>query len=236
MEKATLEPIPLNHLHVVCVGAFGKTVAKCLASLHLSVRETHSDGSVSIDLDEWPTVGVEVIAASKPVPDLCNFIDRYSREHGRPVIPLVLDSSVLRLGPIIVPGIGGCWRCWQMRSLQHAKLLPERIALLQFYEANRLVEPQGFLEPFAMIGAVQIASAIQSRDHLNQIAGNIWQIDLFTREVTTGYLVGVDGCPYCGLDRPLDSRSYAEMQTKLAYLWKDPARVDLSEVERTIDP
>jgi bacteriocin biosynthesis cyclodehydratase domain-containing protein len=135
---------------------------------------------------------------------------------------LVLDSAVLRLGPIVAPGGGGCWNCWARRSRQHAAWPNEQSALAQHYASQPDSGPKGFLEPFAMMGAARIGYAIEALDSSTPIGGYVWQIDLITRKVTTSTVVGIHDCRRCGLHRPAATRSFAEMQQTLAYLWTNP--------------
>jgi bacteriocin biosynthesis cyclodehydratase domain-containing protein len=146
-------------------------------------------------------------------------VDKLSREDDRPFVPLIADSPVLRLGPIIIPGTSGCWECWQLRSRQHATSPKEQSALWKFYDVNPQSGPGGYLEPFAMLGAAQIARAIHSCSSPQRAAGHIWQIDLFTRDVSTSRMVAVNDCPRCGMKRPVETRTYLEAQRQLAFLW-----------------
>lgn len=218
MEPLHTQSTPLNRVQIVTVGAFGKAVARCLASLCANVQELEWLPSQFPDSDQWPVADAHIIAAWRPVPALCKFFNDLCYSHARPFIPVIADSSALCVGPVIVPGKSSCWSCWQLRSLQHAKFRQERSAMLQFYENNPQAGPAGYLEPFAMIGAAKAAAAIQSDQHLREFAGYIWQIDLFTKEISLGYVIGVDGCRLCGLGRPTESRTYAELQSRLALL------------------
>jgi hypothetical protein len=107
------------------------------------------------------------------------------------------------------------------RSNQHDVNRRYRPELTRFYEENPQAGPKGYLEPLAMISAAQIAEIIRQAGCLDRIAGNIWQMDLFTRGVSTGKLAGTDDCPRCGLNRPLESRTYSDLRKALAFLWPE---------------
>ena len=217
MSMVASRPDPSNCIHVVSVGMFGRAVAKYLKTLFSNMQVTIWDGGDLSDCEQWPDCILHVLAAWRPVRSLCEFMDELSYERGRPFIPLILDSPVLRFGPVIVPNVSGCWHCWDMRLRQHTISLRERSALLEFYETNPQSGPAGYLEPFAMIGAAQIARITQSS--MDRAAGQIWQMNLFTRHVSTGRLVGIDGCGRCGLSRPLEDRTYYEAKDSLSFLW-----------------
>ncbi len=186
-----------------------------------TVQEAEWTATGRFDRSLWARPHIQVVAAWRPVPGLCRPLDELCHEHRRAFVPAIADGSTLCIGPAVLPGKSACWNCWELRSRQHAKNDQERSALKQYYEAHPQAGPAGFLEPFALMAAAKVASAIQSHDHLQQQAGQIWQVDMFTGQVTTGYVIGVDGCPRCGLGRPLATRTYEDIRESLAFLSKD---------------
>jgi len=60
---------------------------------------------------------------------------------------------------------------------------------------------------------------VEALDAGEALPGQVWQIDMINRKITTSTVVGVHDCPRCGLHRPGPTRSHAEMQQALAYLW-----------------
>jgi bacteriocin biosynthesis cyclodehydratase domain-containing protein len=218
METRHSQSSQLNLVRIVTAGTFGKAVARSLAALGGNVQEQESPGTEIPAPDAWPAADIYIAAAWRPVSRLCQSLSEHAFQTRTPFIPLIVDSSILRVGPVIVPGKSGCWRCWQLRSQQHAALPREQAELLRFYENNPHAGPGGYLEPFAAMGAARIASVIQSQSHLQELAGHIWQIHLFTKEVSTSFLIGIDGCAWCGLGRPFESRTYAGIQEELAFL------------------
>lgn len=229
METPNSKSSQLNLVRIVTAGPFGKAVARSLAALGVNVQEQESQGTEMPASGAWPAADIYIAAAWRPVSSLCQSLSEHGFRTGTPFIPLIVDASTLCMGPVIVPGKSGCWRCWQLRSQQHAALLGEQSALLRFYEDNPQAGPGGYLEPFAAMGAARIASAIQSQSHLLELAGHIWKIHLFTKEVSTGFLIGVDGCAWCGMGRPLESRTYAEIQEKLAFLRANGTEIGLQK-------
>ena len=171
----------------------------------------------------WPIARVMVIAAWRPVPNLCEWLDEFSYERQRPWLPLMLEFNVLRLGPIVVPG-ASCWGCWVKRYRQHVAWPNEISAVLQHYCSHADEGPRGYLEPFAMMGATQIHRVIDELDRASATPGYIWQIDMMTRKITTSRVIGVHDCPRCGLHRSPATRSYLEMQMELTHLWAHPTR------------
>jgi len=206
-------------VHLLSVGAFGQSIGRYLADLYPRVEESIMTGDTLPSFRTVSGASVHVLATGRPVPRLCEMMDDSCRESGLPFFPLVLDSSVIRLGPVFVRGQGGCWKCWVRRSAQHAEWAKERSALVQYYSSNAGAGPRGYLEPFAMIAASQIAQTVRVLESSSEIAGYIWQMDLLTRLISTSRLVGIHDCPRCGLHRPAPMRSVQEMKDALGHLW-----------------
>lgn len=213
------EEVSLRPVSVVSVGPFGKAVARFLKTLRADVLEIPSANDLHTLLEMRAPMRIYVIAAWRPVPKLCELLDQASYEHKRPFIPLILDSRILRLGPVVLPGREGCWRCWTLRTRQHALWPKEQQALLDHYSSKVDAGPQGYLEPIALMAASRVSDTVDALDSSNVHPGFIWQIDIFTREIVTSSLIGIHGCPHCGLHSDETTRSVAELQEQLAYLW-----------------
>jgi bacteriocin biosynthesis cyclodehydratase domain-containing protein len=224
MDSTVSEMDRFARINALSVGAFGRAVLHFLKSFVPHIEGSDWADIHDLDQDSWPLSDLQVVCAWRPVPKLCAFLDELSHRRSHPLVSVVLEPSVLCLGPVIVPGEGGCWHCWEARAQQHAQFAEERLALLQFYEKDRSAGPIGYLEPFALMGAVQIAHLISSREYLRQNAGFIWRINLYTREVSVGHLIGVHGCPRCGRRDAHSGPNYAEAQNALSFLWANNSR------------
>lgn len=206
--------------HVLSIGAFGQAVAQYLRAFRTDLVETTvTDDTIALPA-VWPKSCAVILASWRPVPHLCELLNDLSFTWGRPFIPLVLDSTILRIGPIIIPNHGSCWTCWASRYRQHDAWRQERRVLLEHYASHPAAGPRGYLEPFAMVGASRLASILAALKDPSVPAGRIWQIDLITREMITGTVVGVNDCPQCGLHRPIAERSFFVMRRDLEYLWR----------------
>lgn len=212
----------LQPVHLISVGEFGRAVARYVRTFRKDIIETIGVADNVPAPEAWPLSRVNVVAAWRPVPHLCELLDQIAYEHRRPFIPLFLYSTVLQLGPIVMPG-ASCWACWVQRFLQHTAWPNELSVLLEYYSSNGSRGPRGYLEPFAVMGAAQIVQAVEALDRSSAIPGYIWQIDVVRRKMTTSTVVGVHNCPRCGLHRSEATRSYAEIQAELAYLWRHRA-------------
>jgi bacteriocin biosynthesis cyclodehydratase domain-containing protein len=209
--------------HLLSVGSFGRAVAQYLSALCPKLVETRVTDDTIVLPTMWPSCSTNFLASWRPVPHLCGLLDELSFKWERPFVPIILDSTFLRVGPVVAPRYGPCWGCWMSRSTQHDDWSRERLALFDFYASHPDEGPRGYLEPFAMMAASRMAAILEAvkSSNLNAAAGHIWQIDMLTREITTATVIGVDDCSRCGLHRPPATRSFAVMQKELAYLWAE---------------
>jgi bacteriocin biosynthesis cyclodehydratase domain-containing protein len=217
-----LEPTSQLPVLLLSVGGFGLAVAKFLVTLRTDVEElVVTDDTIPLP-EVWPHARMHLIASWRPVHHICDLLNELSHGWRTPFVPLVADSKRLQLGPVTIPGGGSCWACWVRRSRQHAAWPKEYSALLEYYASHPQAGPQGYLEPFALMAAVRLSETIDALDRSTATAGEVWQIDMITREITTSMVVGVHDCPWCGLGQSPRTRSFAGIQSHLADLWTSP--------------
>jgi hypothetical protein len=94
---------------------------------------------------------------------------------------------------------------------------------MSYYESHPCAGPKGYLEPYAVLGAVKIKQTVDALQYSSSLAGQIWQLDALTRQIVNGAVVGVHNCSRCGLQREGPSRSVTEMERRLSWLWKPSA-------------
>lgn len=194
-------------------------MVKHVRSLRRDVLEICVSSSTTPQFERCADARAIVVAAWRPVPTLCELADRVSHKQKRPFIPLVLESQVLRLGPIVLPGKSACWGCWNQRCRQAAGWSKEQDAIFHYYSSSAESGPKGYLEPFAVLGAARLSDSIDALMTSDSLASSVWQIDLITREIVTSVVVGVHGCPCCGLGRCESKRSVDSLQHELHYMW-----------------
>jgi bacteriocin biosynthesis cyclodehydratase domain-containing protein len=208
-----------NPVHVLSVGPFGRSVLRHLRSLRNDLTETDVVDNLVPLPSTWPVARMVALASWRQVPDLCELLNQVSFETRRPFIPVMQDSTAIRLGPVVVPGSGACWNCWMTRWRQHSGWTKERMSLLRHYSAHPEEGPRGYLESFAAMAAIRVSEVITALDQGCVVPGHIWQIEVLTGEITTGTAIGVHDCPWCGLGKPKQARSVSGLQEELAYLW-----------------
>jgi bacteriocin biosynthesis cyclodehydratase domain-containing protein len=204
-------------VYVWTAGDFGAAVAQRLGRLRADiVANSVDDGTLP---QVWPDARINVVVSSRPIPDFCELLDGLSYERQRPFLPLIVDCAGMSLGPLIVPGRGSCWSCWMARSRQHDPWASRRKELWKHYSEHRRAGPSGYLEPFTLMAAARISQTIAALDDQKALPGHVWEMNMLTREVTNSRVAGVHGCRRCGLGREPGTRSIAEIQQRLGYLW-----------------
>lgn len=209
--------IQRDPVHVLSVGAFGEAVARALKELLPDVVETTHSGHTSTA--QWPIARLNILAAWRPVPTLSRLVEGASYAWRIPSLTVVLEDPMMRVGPVVVPGIGACSTCYEKRILQHTPRQAVYAALFNHYTAHPESGPQGYLTAFAEIAATRLVQQIHhlERDPATE-AGRLWQMDMMTRNTVTAQIIGAHGCPRCGLQRDEATRSYKDMQRELSSL------------------
>lgn len=203
-------------ISILCAGDFGAAVSGRLLQLRRDATAIRVIGGSPVSL---PVSRANIVASSRPRPELFADVSAASAERSVPFLPLFTDGASLQLGPVILPGRGACWDCWLARQRQHDSWARRHSHLSEYYRQHPGAEPAGYLECFVTIAAARLSQAIDAIDAGDDLGGSIWELDMMTREVSTSKVVGVHDCSRCGLRRPVEARSVSEILERLAYLW-----------------
>lgn len=208
-------------IQVITSGPFGVSVGLSLQELlpHVDISEYSS--AVAKSEPEWPEGRTYILASWRPVPRLIASLNAMCHATRTPLLPAIVDGYHLVIGPAIVPGTGPCYRCYELRMRQHCARQEARAALHAHYDLHPESGPKGHLRAFADLAAVRLAQLVQQIDRApHEVAGNVWRLDLLTRQTVSGRVIGVHGCRYCGLQRDEQSRSHALLETELTFLFE----------------
>jgi bacteriocin biosynthesis cyclodehydratase domain-containing protein len=207
---------PRGPLHIIGAGPWGHEVADRLSCL------TPEPLVTLLELDASPAelhlrpARSRVLAASRPVPALAVALDDSAHESQSPWLPVVLTHPHLQIGPVVVPGRGACFGCWQRRLRQHAPAPEVDAALQRYYDEHATEQLYGHLPPSVEIAA---AMALRVVDRMasdpGAEAGWLRQINLVSRHMSKGRGVGVHGCVRCGLGRSEPGRSHERLSVAM---------------------
>ncbi|AEV84086.1 hypothetical protein ACWT_3063 [Actinoplanes sp. SE50] len=197
----------MYHLRVSPVGPFGYAVAERLRDLCPDVSITDPVDRAAPAAPKGPTL--HLLAAWRRVPDTERAFDERAHRTGDPWLPVILDHPVLEIGPAVLPGVGACHGCYRLRLAQHDPARTVRAAVDRHYELDPDAGPAGYLPSTALFAAAAAAEVVQRlRTDPEGEAGRVRQIEVPTQQLRTGRVVGVHGCPRCGLGRDEQTRSY----------------------------
>jgi bacteriocin biosynthesis cyclodehydratase domain-containing protein len=131
-------------------GPFGLRVA---GMLYASLPACRMDDDVEIG-DCFRVGGSAVVAAMwRAAPTLTSNADELSFELKIPWLPIILAHPLLRVGPLVFPGEGPCFRCYSMRCAQHDPHIEDTTAIEAFYSVNMDAGPSGYLPQHARMAA-----------------------------------------------------------------------------------
>jgi len=205
-----------SHLYIHAVGSFGEKTAAVLKELSQDPLAVVLAGNDELLADGWPKADAFVLAAWRPVQQLCRLFERMSYSSLTPFIPIIMDAPHLQVGPVVAPGVGACHTCFEKRHLQHSARREAEHALREFYEAHPDAGPKGYLTPFAEIAAIRLIHFLAKlqADPIS-VAGMVWRFDTMTRQVVSGRTVGIHGCTRCGLGSEERTRSFALLHREI---------------------
>lgn len=227
----------IHAVHILSVGAFGQAVAEALGGLLPDVSETRADLNYPPHPAFWPVARIQLLAAWRPVPRLSRLLDEMSHAWRTPFVEAVIETPNLRVGPVVVPGFGACHACAERRAVQHSPRPEEHRALREFYDTNPQQGPQGFLPVFAEIAAVRLAQFVrQLEGDPAAVAGRVWLLNTIHRYAVSSEVVGVHGCPRCGLKRNEATRSFVALRREVADLLALDAADGLTEAQDAAEP
>lgn len=216
----------MHHLIVTPVGPFGYAVAERLRDLCHDVEVAGAGATGTVvrprvpDPARPPGPRLNLLVTWRRVPQMEQEFDEESFRSGQPWLPVILDHPVLEIGPVVVPGVGACHTCYRRRLAQHDGSRAIRDAVDQHYDADASAGPAGYLPATALFAAAAAAEVVDRlRAAPASEAGRVRQIDVPTQQLRSGLVVGVHGCPRCGLGRDETTRSYERLPAMLKGVW-----------------
>lgn len=198
----------MRPIHVVSVGDFGRAVASSMQAYFPDALTTHLDRGPLLS-NMLPLARVHVLAAWRPVPAMAAELDGVAFAWKVPWLPVVYEHPYVRIGPLVVPGKGPCYTCFRNRLKQHSSRAELIEAVSAAYDRDPELGPKGFFPPMARLAAAAAAEVLRELDRSpEREAGVVRQINVLYGRAQKHHVVGVHGCPRCGLQRDERTRSY----------------------------
>ncbi|PVE10731.1 TOMM precursor leader peptide-binding protein [Streptomyces scopuliridis] len=191
-------------LSLIAVGGFGERTAQLLSAQFTGSAVLSPD-----DVEQaFGTVrGTVVLTAQNPAPRLCERLDNLAYRFSRPWLPVVMDNSVVRVGPLIRPPYGPCFRCFQGRRAQHDREAAATALLHHSYDAGQQPGPGGFLPHHARLAAAVAATCLRAVPEAGAPDGPddgiVTTIRLREWGIDRNHVVPRHSCPRCGPSAPV---------------------------------
>jgi bacteriocin biosynthesis cyclodehydratase domain-containing protein len=202
-------------LIVIGLGDFGEEIAERIARIIPRVRKIVRQEDDDIQELLHDRESLIVLASWRPAPVLSEFLDRRSYLTGIPFISLVLRDHDVLLGPVVVPGIACCWRCWSQYDLCIEPNIEVMRQRTEYYKKHRSEGPRGFLASMASFASIQLAKLLSDIDNLRDRAGTSMSVDIRKMSISFRQAIGQEHCGRCGQATTLESRSYESMKERI---------------------
>jgi bacteriocin biosynthesis cyclodehydratase domain-containing protein len=193
---------PPAGLAVASTGQFGERVSAFLAASRLPCREFSARGRELADA--FAGSSVVVLALWRPEQELCESADELSFRHRLPWLPIIMEHPVIRVGPMVRPPAGPCFRCYARRRGQHDRDRWATAILGAAYSNDHACGPEGYLPHHARMAAA-LASGMLDRPAIHnggQVADEVTTIPLLTGGLRTWPVIACHGCERCGPGAP----------------------------------
>jgi bacteriocin biosynthesis cyclodehydratase domain-containing protein len=184
----------LSTAALLATGEFGRQVNETLER-SLPRPRTASGERMEAAFAGRPDVVVASLWRADHV--LCERADELAHTYGVPWLPVVLDHSVLRIGPFVAPGGGPCFRCFDQRLVQHDHQWDSSHVLRAAYERDHTLGPEGFLPQHARVAAASAVRLLNRAASGMPTAGQVLTIQLSTLTLSFDHVVPVHGCDRC---------------------------------------
>ncbi|MGA4799944.1 TOMM precursor leader peptide-binding protein [Streptomyces lavendulocolor] len=189
----------MTKVHVLAVGEFGTAVAERLRREHHGVEiSSYLAGNLELSAG-WPDAELRVLASWRETPRLAEILDARSADWGTPWFPVVAEHPRLRIGPLVVPGAGPCYRCFRKRRAQHERDAAHLGTLHAHYDATPDSGPGGFLPHHVDMAAGMALDMVRRVEagEGERFAGIVRHWQVLEQHLSGGRVVGVHACDRC---------------------------------------
>ncbi|WP_434315437.1 TOMM precursor leader peptide-binding protein [Leifsonia sp. P73] len=199
-------------VHFLAGDDFGAAVAAELS--RSGCVERMQSESFEVPPSRWPSALVQVVSTRDDSSSEIDRVDELAFNLDRPWLPVVMRPRAFRVGPLVVPGVSGCYRCFRRRQYQHGRLNQTDKKVESLRRTDRDVPVSGFLPGHVSLAAhlvrADVETALSGRTESR--AGRLTVVRWLSLGVSAGRLTRVDGCDRCGAVRSEHS-TWREIET-----------------------
>lgn len=200
MKPTLMKPIPTKPILILTAGEFGRAAGA-------RARQRLDSPARPVRLAALPTTEAEArelvarasalaIAAWRPYPDVGRWIDDAAHAARVPWSRVVLHGTRLTCGPVVVPGQGPCFHCYQRRWASHHPAPERELVIEHAYARDPALGVTGFVAPMVEIAASALAEDLRAPE---ASAGRVRLVDVISGAVQETAVLGIHACPRCGL-------------------------------------
>jgi bacteriocin biosynthesis cyclodehydratase domain-containing protein len=185
---------------VLTAGEFGHVAGRRLAALlQADGCEVRREALVA-SLAALPSLVAQAAAVAvmawRPYADAFRRIDDACHEAGTPWTLAEWHGTRLTCGPVVVPGQGPCYHCYQRRWASHHPAPERELVIERAYARDPALGLPGYIGPLVEVAAAAAHEAL--REPVRH-AGRLRLLDVLTGAVQETAVLGIHACPRCGL-------------------------------------
>lgn len=200
-------------LSILAPDEFGQAVGEALQELVPWAVQMTLSIEQFLKTPDLPGAQAYLLVAGYPASRLCHILNDLSYTHQVPFLPAIISSPYLEIGPLVIPGSGACYACYECRFLQHTALPQVHKRRHQYYDTHPIPDPVGYLPPLAFLTATRLVQLlVQGLERPGHAGGYYWRWNIVHAEAHQSHVIGMHGCMYCGLKRDEKGRSFQAMQ------------------------
>jgi bacteriocin biosynthesis cyclodehydratase domain-containing protein len=194
-------------------GGFGRRVAGFMSAWLPEAQEFDVASGISAGSRISDAFSAEadavVLALWRPDSALCEMADELSFRNAVAWLPVIMEHPVIRIGPLVRPKAGPCFRCYAARKAQHDRQPWITAALDGGYQRDQDCGPGGYLPHQARMAAAVALEALgagtASSDQRSQslLDGEVvTTVGLVTGGLQSNPVIAVHNCDRCGAPGP----------------------------------
>lgn len=154
---------------------------------------------------------VVVVAAWRQQQAVCETADQLAYRFSKPWLPVTMDHPRVRIGPVVVPGVGPCFGCFIARRAQHDPQRTVTAAVDRAYAADAEAGPRGYLDHHVRLAAALSELLVRSLDQDPAgVAGQVVNFNVLQMGVRSHRVIPYGGCPRCRTTPGYRPGSYLE--------------------------
>ncbi|WP_029215189.1 TOMM precursor leader peptide-binding protein [Kallotenue papyrolyticum] len=187
---------------------------------------------IAYDLAEWGGWSEDDFAAAleqaeaqlaagvlwRPFPTLMQQFNAAAYRRGIPWTIGLLDTTVIQIGPTVIPGETACYTCFLKRFLTNSGLSRIDMETLAFYDHDQQAGHRGQLAPLEQFAARLISMELQRLSSGETVAstGAYWYMDPIRHDQGRHPIVPVPWCRICSRVEDPQEWSYKHLAEALA--------------------